>query len=71
MNLYSSARKAHIDGADMRAGDGIFINSSCSPNVMLHPCLVFHDESVLVPDTNGRVTPKIMRKIITVYRLPV
>lgn len=52
----------------MRAGDGAFINSSCCPNTMLHPCYIFHDEDVFLPDKDGNVSPKRLRNIIVVFR---
>ena len=33
--LLSSNRMVYVDGGDMRAGDGVFVNSSCDPNVEL------------------------------------
>lgn len=58
----------YIDGADMRAGDGVFINSSCSPNAMLHPCYVLHDEDVAVLDSEQKVHPRRVRNMILVFR---
>lgn len=52
----------------MRAGDGAFINSSCSPNAMLNPCWAFHDEPVLLLDKNDRFSPKVLRNIIVLIR---
>lgn len=58
----------YIDGADMRAGDGLFINSSCSPNAELNPCYVFHDEDVIVRNTDGMVQHKQLRNMILVFQ---
>ena len=30
-------RKPHIDGDDIRAGDGKFFNNSCFPNLHVNP----------------------------------
>lgn len=57
-----------IDGSDMRGGDGVFINSSCSPNTMLHPCYIFHDDDVLLPDRSNKLQPAKLRNIILVFR---
>lgn len=40
--LTSSTRMVYVDGGDMRAGDGVFANSSCDPNVELTREYVLH-----------------------------
>lgn len=65
---HNSARKVCVDGSDMRGGDGVFINSSCSPNAMLHPCYIFHDEDVYLPDSSGNIQSARLRNIILVFR---
>ena len=63
-----SKRDVCLDGSDMRAGDGAFINSSCSPNAKLHPCYLNHDESLMLRNSKGRVESVTLRHTVLLFR---